>query len=367
MPKLFSRFALLLSLSLCLLPAVNAQDHGTSTEPLKSEALEPSDKIKDGDHAAATDHAKDGGHGAGHEAHPPAGTFDAHYGTWFNPIVRMFTGSEAPKFAAPEPGKENEPREVENHSSVKYDFIFVAALIMGTLAIMGIAAGKNAKIRPEGKPTSIPNLIEAAFEGFQNYLVGIMGNDLARKYTPLIGTFFFTILLFNWMGLVPGMVAPTANPNVTIGMAIVAFFATHIIAIKEAGVKSWFMHFVGEPKWLAFLNFPLHIIGEFIKPLSLAIRLLCNVFGEEMVVIKLAGLAVATMAILKLPIPFQFPIMCLGVFFGALQALVFSTLLAIYISIFATHHDDHGHEHVEHVESGGHRQVVAHGSEVPVA
>jgi hypothetical protein len=63
--------------------------------------------------------------------------------------------------------------------------------------------------------------------------------------------------------------------------------------------------------------------------------------------------------------------MFLGLLFGALQALVFSTLLAIYISIFATQHDDHDehneHGHVEHVRLHGHEQIIGHPSEVTVA
>ncbi len=103
----------------------------------------------------------------------------------------------------------------------------------------------------------------------------------------------------NYAGLVPGLMSPTANPNVPIALAIVAFFATHIIAIKEAGIKSWFMHLIGEPLWLVPLNLPLHIIGEFIKPLSLAIRLLGNVFGEETVVLKLAALGIGLIGALS--------------------------------------------------------------------
>jgi hypothetical protein len=72
-----------------------------------------------------------------------------------------------------------------------------------------------------------------------------------------------------------------------------------------------------------------------------------------------------------LPIPFQLPMLFLGTFFGFLQALVFSTLLSIYLSIFATHHDDHDahneHGHVEHIHEGGHQRIVAHPSEVTLA
>ena len=225
-----------------------------------------------------------------------------------------------------------------------------------------MSAAKKARIRPEGKGHSLANTVEAAFEAFQDYLIGVMGNDLARKYTPLIASFFFTILASNWLGLVPGLLAPSAMPAIPIALAIVGFIAVHFIAIKEGGFKTWIMHFVGEPLWLAPLNFPLHIIGELIKPLSLSLRLLCNVFGEEAVVVVLAGLAV-TMLPVWLPIPFQLPMLLLGTFFGFLQALVFATLLAIYLSIFMEHHGDHDHagDHTEHAhDSNGHEEIVGH-------
>ena len=329
-------------------------DIAVDTEKGRSTVM-PSDKVGA--------HGEDGEH--------MAGTFDAHAGTWVNAIARAvmpgWTGGESPQIDQKEYKKTGE-KHFKNPNSIKYDFIVVGFLIMGALALTGTIAARKVRIRPEGKGHSLPNLFEAALEGFQNYIVGVMGRDLARKYTPLIASFFFCILFFNWMGLVPGMIAPTANPNTTIALAIVAFIATHFIAMREVGFKAWAMHFVGVPVWLCWLNIPLHIMGELVKPVALAIRLLCNVFGEEMVIYKLATMAVAAMATLYLPIPFQFPIMVLGVLFGFLQALVFSTLLAIYISSMSTHHDAHNvHGHVEHVKVGDHREVIAHPTQVTLA
>jgi F-type H+-transporting ATPase subunit a len=227
------------------------------------------------------------------------------------------------------------------------------------------------KLRPDGKPMSLSHVVETCAVGFRDYLIGVMGKELAYKYSPLITSYFYTILFFNWMGLIPGMLAPTSNPNIPISLAIVGFFCVHFIAIREAGFKSWFMHLVGEPLWLAPLNFPLHVLGEFIKPLSLSIRLLCNIFGEEMVILQLSLLAVGAIALLHVPIPLQFPMLCLSLFFGALQALVFATLLAIYIAILAVSHDDHDehniHGHIEHVRVHGHDEIVAHPSETSIA
>jgi len=310
-------------------------------------------------HSSAEHAAAGESHGAAaeHGAKEP-GTFDAHYGTWLNPLARLVFGLGPVE------------KHGEHFSNVNYDYIVVAVVAMLMLMLVGTLAAKRSRLRPEGKPTSLPNLVEAAVEGYRNYLVGVMGQQLAFKYAPLISSFFFTILFFNWLGLVPGLLAPTANPNIPIALALCAFFCVHFIAIKEAGLKSWFMHFVGEPIWLAPLNFPLHLIGELIKPLSLSIRLLCNVFGEEMVAFQLATLAVVGMAVLHVPLPFHLPMLLLGTFFGLLQALVFSTLLAIYVSILSTHHDDHdehnAHGHTEHARLHGIDQVVGRPTESTV-
>jgi F-type H+-transporting ATPase subunit a len=299
-------------------------------------------KASDAEHGGT--HGDTHGGGAHGEKKETKETFGAHAGTWLNPVARaIFPDAPVPHFHRENGVVVREEGEVhlDSAKSVKYDYIVVGFLVMGLLALTGTLAAKRARLRPEGKPNSLPNMMEAGVEGFRNYLVGVMGHDLAFKYTPLIASFFFCILLFNWVGLVPGMIAPTANPNTTIALALVAFAATHMIAIKEVGIKSYVMHYVGEPVWLFWLNIPLHLMGELVKPAALAIRLLCNVFGEEAVIAKLATMAVAAMGVLFLPIPFQFPIMVLGVLFGFLQALVFSTLLAIYISTMSTHHDDH--------------------------
>ena len=298
--------------------------------------------------AAGHDQTAQGAHGE-----EPRPVFEPEHGTWFNGLTRALFG-----VAPAAPG---------HHPVVKYDFLVVTAILWTLLAVALVSVARKRTIRPAGKAASFGNTVEAALEAFQDYLIGVMGEPLGRKYTAFIATFFFTILVSNWLGLIPGMLAPSSIPAIPIALAIVGFVMVHVFAIKEAGLKSWFMHFVGEPIWLAPLNFPLHIVGELIKPLSLSLRLLCNVFGEEQVVATLTLMAVTLLPI-WLPIPLQFPMLILGTFFGFLQALVFSTLLAIYIAIFATHHDDgHGHPSTEHaVDNNGHHKTVGHPAEMMV-
>jgi len=324
--------------------------------------------------------------GGAQNAHEgPRPVFEPEHGTWFNSIARNLFASpqEKQQMAASEAriaqlraqqssGAALSPAQQEEldkgvHYVAKYDFLIYVPILWTLLAITLVSAARKIRIRPHGKPASTANVVEAALAAFQDYLIGVMGSDLARKYTPLIASFFFTILVSNWLGLIPGMLAASAQPAIPISLAIVAFVAVHIIAIKETGFKSWFLHFVGEPLWLAPLNFPLHLVGELIKPLSLSLRLLCNVFGEEAVVATLVGLAIAFLP-KWLPIPFQLPMLFLGTFFGFLQALVFSTLLAIYISIFATHHDEgHSHPTSEHdIDLEGRPLIVGRPTEVTV-
>jgi F-type H+-transporting ATPase subunit a len=357
--------AALLMLRVTPLLAQDAEgNHGPATSgSVATEMTESAQKLTGknvGPHAGGDAH--DAPHGGEEHGETP-GTFDPHAGTWLNPITRAIFGL-GPVQVTKHDGE-------EHFTNIKYDFIVIAVFIMLVIAIVGVLAARAMKLRPDGKPMSLSHIVETSAEGYRNYLIGVMGEKLGTKYAPLVSSFFFTILLFNWMGLVPGMLAPTANPNVPVALAIVAFFCTHFIAIRETGLKSWFMHFVGEPVWLAPLNFPLHLVGELIKPLSLSIRLLCNVFGEEMVALQLALLAVGAMAVLKVPIPFHLPMLLLGTFFGLLQALVFSTLLAIYIAILSVHHDEHDehnlHGSVEHVDVHGFDEVVAHPSQTSVA
>jgi len=105
---------------------------------------------------------------------------------------------------------------------------------------------------------------------------------------------------------------------------------------------------VGEPLWLAPLLIPIHIIGELARPLSLSLRLYGNIFGEETVIVILAGFSPVLLKIAGVPLvalPAQLPMVLFGMFTAFLQAMVFSMLVAIYIAVSIGDHDDHGHGH----------------------
>ncbi|HEX29119.1 TPA: ATP synthase F0 subunit A, partial [Candidatus Poribacteria bacterium] len=155
-------------------------------------------------------------------------------------------------------------------------------------------------------------------------------------YTPFVISFFVSILLMNLIGLVPGFISPTSNLNTTIALALIAVIGVQIIAIKEIGIWRYIKHFLGEPLWLSPLMFPLHVIGELAKVLSLSIRLFGNIFGEDTIIAVLAGMSpYFILGKVEIPyIPYQLPMMLFGLLTAFLQALVFSVLTSIYIALF---------------------------------
>jgi F-type H+-transporting ATPase subunit a len=106
---------------------------------------------------------------------------------------------------------------------------------------------------------------------------------------------------------------------------------------RAHGIK-YLKHFLGEPLWLAPLMLPIHVIGELARPLSLTIRLFGNIFGEDMVIIILILITKEVIGTFLLPA--QFPMMLFGVFTSFVQALVFSMLVAIYISVATEQHEE---------------------------
>lgn len=194
--------------------------------------------------------------------------------------------------------------------------------IMALLVLVCSLVTRNLKIIPQRKSQIT---IELAVDTLMTFLGSIMGSkEKAKKYFPLLGSLFFIILISNYSGLLPGfghtpgLQAPTSALSFTVALALVVFFTTHIQGVKTQGLH-YFKHFISpHPAML-----PLTLMEELIKPLSLSLRLYGNIYGEETLVASIFA-----MAPLFVPLPFMF----LGVFFGFIQALVFTLLTATYIA-----------------------------------
>ena len=184
--------------------------------------------------------------------------------------------------------------------------------------------------RLEIVPDNIQSVAELLVGGIKGLVEETMGHH-GSKYFPLIATFGIYILISNLLGLIPGFLPPTSNLNTTAGLAIIVFFTTHIIGIKEHGIK-YLKHFIGPieglPIILMIIMAPLMIfvetISHLVRPVSLSLRLFGNIMGHELVV-----------GVLLMLMPLAYPLLALSTALGVLvvfiQAFIFSLLSMMYI------------------------------------
>lgn len=170
-------------------------------------------------------------------------------------------------------------------------------------------------------PGKLQSIIELIVEGFVTLVEETMGHK-GKKYFPIVMTFVMFIFVANATGMVPGLLPPTANLNSTLGLALVVFFATHIIGVKEHGLK-YLKHFIGPVWWLAPLMMPIEIIGHVARPVSLSLRLFGNMMGHEHIV-----------TVLLILMPFSYPLLAISTLLGVvviiLQTFIFVLLTMMY-------------------------------------
>ena len=192
-------------------------------------------------------------------------------------------------------------------------------ILLGIITVLCLIVRANLKERP-GK---FQNMVETGVEYLDNFFGDSLGHEKSRKYFCFLASLFVFIIFANYTGLFPGVgltdyvKAPTSSFSVTVGLGIIAFLFLQIAGIM-AGVKHYFKRFVSP----MFFMLPLLLLDEFVKPASLSLRLFGNVFGEETVTEQLYEI---------LPIGAPVIMMVLSVLFCALQAIVFTMLVSIYL------------------------------------
>lgn len=222
------------------------------------------------------------------------------------------------------------------HEASPWLLFAMSVLVAIGLALFGILSTRRLEKIPTRRIQSVAEFI---VQSLDNFVVGIIGPK-GRTYTPFIGSLFLYILTMNLLGLVPLFKSPTSSLSITIPLALIVFVVYNYAGIREVGLVPYLKHLAGEPIWLAPLMLPIHVIGELARPLSLSIRLFGNIFGEETVLAILAGLTFVIIPYV-VAIPTQFPMMLFAIFTSFVQALVFTMLTTIYISVAIANHEEH--------------------------
>ena len=201
----------------------------------------------------------------------------------------------------------------------------IAVSLITLLLVMGVR-------RRSLVPGRWQSIVELAYDFVASMIRTNVGSD-GRPYFPFIFSLFMFILFGNMLGMLPYSFTFTSHLAVTLGMAMVVFIGTTVIAFAKHGFR-FFSFFLphGTPWYVAPLLVPIEILSYFTRPVSLSLRLFANmtaghtllkVFGGFIVAMGVAGIipAAAVVALTGLELVVAF-----------LQAYVFAILSCIYLN-----------------------------------
>ena len=274
---------------------------------------------------------------------------------------------------------------------------FVLLLIAARSIATGPASAGTDRYLTKGR---LAQIVEVIVQGLrQGVLEPLLGKKTADYYLPFLLSLFFFVLTMNLLGLIPFYDAQklvgklttgespkqvyfggtaTASLSITAGLAVVSFFAILFQSARDLGVKGFLEHMCGGkelltgPKGLLLVVpviFVVEILGLFIKPGALAIRLFANILAGHTLmatIFMFTGMALAAGGWVVagpvgiVSVAFAVAIYFLELFVAFLQAFVFMFLTAVFIGMMS-HHGDHGHDHAHgHDDAHGHGHAPAH-------
>jgi len=216
-------------------------------------------------------------------------------------------------------------------------------IVMAIVLIVSILMVRGSKLIP-GRAQ---NVFEWFYEFLSDFGIGIAG-VAARPYIPLFAAFFLLILFCNWSGLIPpvGRIeelrAPTSDVNITLGLALVSFLYFEFQGFRKLGIRGYggkffplyeFKKGIGAGFIAMFVGL-VELMLEFVKPVTLSMRLFGNIYGGE---VALGVLTALTVALIPLAM------YALEVMLNLVQALIFSTLTLMFtIAAVESHHHEEG-------------------------
>jgi F-type H+-transporting ATPase subunit a len=291
------------------------------------------------------------------------------------------------------------------------------SLVVGAVVIFAVLllAAKQIETGPASMGTDryvtkgrLAQLIEVIVQGLRDGVIEpLLGKETTARFLPFLLTVFFFILTLNLFGMIPFMdiqeliftLAGTSHDNVkaghtavffggtatasiavTAGLATLSFFAILYQGFRDLGPKGFFEHMAGGKellygplmlKLVVPIMLVVEILGLFIKPAALAIRLFANMVAGHTLLATLLGFGAMALnakgwglaaPISVVSIVAAVAISVLELFVAFLQAFVFMFLTAVFIGMMS-HHGDHGHEHGhdhDHDHAHGHGHAHAH-------
>ncbi len=231
-------------------------------------------------------------------------------------------------------------------------FMILAAVLV--LVTMIVAARSIERRHKQGKAP-------AGFGGAIEALVLFLRDDIAignigpagAKFAPYIATLFFFILYCNILGLLPWGATATGNIAVTATLAVTAFLAIEISGMVALGPMGYMKTIVMVPEgmkgmaavMMALIMTPVELIGKFVKPFALCLRLFANMTAGHFVILSLMGLIFlfGTVPYVRWFVAgfstgFVLFMLALELFVAFLQAYIFALLTSVFIGLMQHEH-----------------------------
>jgi F-type H+-transporting ATPase subunit a len=232
-----------------------------------------------------------------------------------------------------------------------------AVLYLFLGAGLTIAAWLYIANRMQQRPNRVQTAVETLYQLMKgNIAEGNMDRRMAAKWFTFVGTLFLFIWFSNLIGYLPlptntehkvdlfglevpsfALYAATANISVTLALTLVVWFAYHIEGIRAKGffgyLKSWIP--AGVTGFARFPIFGIEVISQFVRIISLSVRLFANILAGHLLILFMGGglvvlLGIAALGFITLPVAvlfFLFEVLLIA----TLQAFIFATLTAIYL------------------------------------
>jgi F-type H+-transporting ATPase subunit a len=229
----------------------------------------------------------------------------------------------------------------------------VAYLILGSILTMALGIFLM-RVRLAVEPDTRQTIGEQVYEIAQTQIAeqGLPSKAIGRWF-PYVATLFLFIFVVNLIGFIPlplsdekfhlfglalptlGIYAATAQLSVTLTLALMTFLFTHIEGIRFNGPLRYFKSWIPEaPKITLLLIVPLEVISQFMRVISLSVRLFANMLAGHMLILVMIGLIFVlenvVLAVVAVPVATLFYLFEV-VIVVSIQAFIFAALSAIYI------------------------------------
>jgi F-type H+-transporting ATPase subunit a len=225
----------------------------------------------------------------------------------------------------------------------------VVYLMLGTVVTIafGLYFMRAKAARMPGRRETVGELVydvaqtQVAEQGLPHKAIG--------RWFPYVASLMLFIFMINLLGFIPlpltgetwhgfptwGIYAATSSLSVTLALALLTFVFTHVEGIRWNGVKRYFRSWIPEaPKPLLVLIVPLEILGQFMRLISLSVRLFANMLAGHILILTFIGLMFilesVALAVVVIPVATAFYLFEVVIVVG-IQAFIFAALSAIYI------------------------------------